>query len=228
MKFKLNATEYAALSDELKKLYIADGDEFRLQVEGMEDTGALKRAKDHEKAERQKAEKRVRELTEEMEAKARGNGDVKTLEDSWKQKLADKDKEHKLEVAKLRGQLETILVDNVADGLAKELSTAPSLLKPVIRARLRAEEQDGNLVTRVLDGEGKPSALNLDDLKKEVIGNKEFAAILIGSKGSGSGAAGNQRPGASGTKAFKEMNEAERTALYNSDPAAYDRLAGGM
>ncbi|WBF76910.1 hypothetical protein PSV3_00208 [Septimatrevirus PSV33] len=48
LKKKLTKEEHAKLSDALKAEYIEDGDGFRLDVDGDEDTGALKRAKDRE------------------------------------------------------------------------------------------------------------------------------------------------------------------------------------
>jgi hypothetical protein len=48
LKLKLAKTEFEKLSAELQAEYIEDGDEYRLDVSGIEDTGALRRAKDRE------------------------------------------------------------------------------------------------------------------------------------------------------------------------------------
>jgi hypothetical protein len=69
--------------------------------------------------------------------------------------------------------------------------------------------------------DGKPSALTLADLEKEFVDNKAFAPIIRASNASGGGASGGTGGGA--TKAFKDMNTAERTELYRKDPAAFKR-----
>ena len=48
LKKKLTKAEYEKLSEHIKAEYIEDGDGFRLDIDGDEDTGALKRAKDRE------------------------------------------------------------------------------------------------------------------------------------------------------------------------------------
>ncbi|WEM33660.1 hypothetical protein PSAKC1_00019 [Pseudomonas phage PSA-KC1] len=60
LKKKLTKEEHAKLSDALKAEYIEDGDGFRLDVDGDEDTGALKRAKDREAQLRKDAEKEAK------------------------------------------------------------------------------------------------------------------------------------------------------------------------
>ena len=92
------------LHDTIKSEYKkGDDGKFHLDVEGGEDTGALKRAKDHEKSARQKAEQLLQEaqdklveLSDERDGLLRGaipKGDVEKLEASWKSKLATREKE---------------------------------------------------------------------------------------------------------------------------------------
>ena len=63
LKKKLTKEEHSKLSDHLKAEYIedGDGDGFRLDIDGDEDTGALKRAKDREAQLRRDAEAKLRE-----------------------------------------------------------------------------------------------------------------------------------------------------------------------
>lgn len=226
MKFRITQAEFDALSEDTKKLYTKQGDAFQLNVEGLpqpEDTTALKNAKEHEKKARQDAEAKVRELEEKLGKKAKDDGDIKALEESWQQKLTNRETELTKTIDGLRGQLQEILVENVAQEMASRISNSPKLLIPHLRSRLRVEEQDGKSVTRVLDANGKPSALNLADLEKEVVASEDFAPIIIASKASGGGARGSQRGG--GAKPFKDMSETEKVDLYNRDPQAFDRLS---
>src|SRR5574343_351846 len=167
-----------------------------------EDSGALKRAKDYEKSARQKVEKELADtkaqleaLTEERDNILKGaipKGDVEKLEGSLKQKREKREKELTDQLNAMNGSLQTMLVDNVAQGLASKLSTSPELILPHIKSRLKAELVDGKPTTRVLDKEGNISALGINELEAEMVSNPAFAPIIIGSKASGSGAGGGQ------------------------------------
>lgn len=207
------------LSDEIKSEYKkGDDGKFHLDVEGLDDhpgVGALKRAKDYEKAERQKLAKQLSDLqarldalTEERDGILKGaipKSDVEKLENSYKEKLARREKELSDQISALTSNLQTMLVDNVAQSIASKISTAPELILPHIKARLKAEFNEGKAVTRVLDKDGNPSALSIEDLEKEMVANPVFAPIIIGSKASGSGAEG----GRSGSGAPSKLDYAK-------------------
>ena len=93
LKKKITKEDHAKLSDALKSEYVEDGDGFRLDVDGEEDTGALKRAKDREAQLRREAEAKLREAQEQLDAlgsdDARKKGDIATLEKSWQKKIED-------------------------------------------------------------------------------------------------------------------------------------------
>lgn len=191
------------LQDPIKSEYKKGEDgKYHLDVEGGEDTGALKRAKDYEKSARQKVEKELADtkaeldaLTEERDNILKGalpKGDVEKLEASWKQKYEKREKELTEQLGSLNGSLQTLLVDNVAQGLASKISKSPELLLPHIKGRLKTELVDGKPVTRVLDKEGNVSALSINELEAEMVANPSYAPIIIGSKASGGGANGGQ------------------------------------
>lgn len=204
MPFKAVLESLDGLPDVIKPEYKkGDDNKFYLSVEGLDDhpdVGALKRAKDHEKTSRQKVEKQFVDLQEQLKSLSedRDNllkgaipkSDVDKLEGSWKQKLATRESELTEQINNLSSHLNTMLVDNVAQNLASKISRVPQLMMPHIKDRLKAEFVDGQPVTRVLDGEGKPSALSVADLEKELFTNPIFASIIIGSRASGSGADG--------------------------------------
>ena len=193
LKKKLSKEEHSKLSEHLKAEYIEDGEGFRLDLDGEEDTGALKRAKDREKELRQQAEAKLREAQEQLDAlgtdDARKKGDIQTLEKSWQKKLEDQKTEYESKLGKLVNHTKTQLVDNVAQQIASKISTAPGLILPHIKARLSADFEGDSPVTRVLDKDGKPSAMKIEELQAEFVANKEFSAIIVASKGTGS--AGN-------------------------------------
>lgn len=232
MKATITKSEFDALSDDFKAEYSGSDDEYKLTVDGAEDTGALKRAKDHEVARRKKAEA---ELTttkseldtrnDEIEGMRKGSipkADADALEKSYKEKYEKREKEMQAQIDTSANSLKGLLVDNVATKMAAEISTMPTLMAREIRDRLTTEEVDGKTVTRVLDAKGQPSALTLEELQKEIVDTEGFAGILIGSKASGGGAHGKKSDGSA--KKFGEMSEAERVALYKSNPDDYRKL----
>ena len=189
LKKKLTKEEHSKLSDHLKAEYIEDGDGFRLDIDGDEDTGALKRAKDREAQLRREAETKLREAQEQLDAlgndDARKKGDIQTLEKSWQKKLDDSKAEYESKLGKLTSHTKTQLVDNVAQQIASKISNAPALLLPHIKARLAADFEGDAPVTRILDKDGKPSAMTVEELSAEFVANKDFSAIITASKASG-------------------------------------------
>lgn len=189
LKKKLTKEEYAKLSDHIKAEYIEDGDGFRLDIDGDEDTGALKRAKDREAQLRREAETKLREAQEQLDAlgndDARKKGDIQTLEKSWQKKLEDQKAEYEGKLGKLTSHTKTQLVDNVAQQIASKISNAPALLLPHIKARLAADFEGDAPITRILDKDGKPSAMTVEELSAEFVANKDFSAIITASKASG-------------------------------------------
>lgn len=233
LKFTLNKDEFAALDAGQQALYEADGDTYKLGVEGLEDTGALKRAKDREAQNAREAKARAEQLEQEL-ADLRGQADDKdkdalrkskdidALEKSWKEtadrRVADRDKV----VDGLKRQMEQLLVGNVANSLATELFTTPEIAKDFVAKRLRAEFDGETPITRVLDKDGNPSALTIEEFKRELLDTPTLKGILIGSKASGGGA-GDGGNGGGATKKFSEMNDQERVDLYKRNPEAFNQ-----
>lgn len=220
----------ADLAKEYKKVEVEGKTLYRLDLDGYEDPGALKRAKEHEKESRKLAETKVKELTkavetaqEELDGIRRGaipKGDVEKLETSWKEKLAKKETELGGQLESAQKSLKRMLVDNVAQTLATKISTAPELLLPHIRTRLTTDVADGEFITRVLDKDGKPSAMTIDELQKELISNKAFAPIMVGSKATGSGASGSSNGGSSAGNGNSNLSKASPKDLVAHIQAA--------
>lgn len=240
IKFKLkDEAEYDALPKHLKDEYKKQDDgSYVVDLDGAEDTGALKRAKEHEKAERKKAEKALQELkdkqveieTELNELKENkgktADKDVAAAEKAWQKKLADREKELNGQLTSIQKALKETLETGVATSLAAELAgDNAELLVPHISKRLRAEIVDGKAVTKVLDENGEVSALTVPELKKEFLSSDRFAAVVVGSKASGGGA-GGARKGAGGPakKKLSEMSATEEAQFANSNPVEYQKM----
>lgn len=191
LKRKISKEAFEKLSDELKAEYVEKDGEYVLDLDGDEDTGALKRAKDREAQLRRDAEKRAKEAEDRLADlegdDARKRGDIETLEKSWKKKHEDTEAAYNEKLSKKDAFIKTSLIDNVALKIANEISTSPSLMLPHIKARLSADLDGDTPITKVLDGQGQPSAMTVEELSKEFVANKEFSAIIVGSKASGSG-----------------------------------------
>lgn len=240
LKRKITKAEHAALDPKLQAEYKAEGEEFVLDATGFDDPGELRRALDREREDRKLATERADKAEADFkvlkDSSARNSGDIVALENSWKQKLSDKEKELKKVIEGKDGFIKSTLVDAVAQQLASELSgDNAAVILPHIKARLSADFTGDTPATRILDKDGKPSAMTTADLKKEFSENKSFAPIVIASRASGGGAAGGGgRPGTGGGagapvvrngKAFKDLSEQERVDWYKSDPTGFQQAA---
>jgi hypothetical protein len=222
-KFKLDSLD--GLSDEHKKLYVKKGDKFVLQVEGMEndDVAGLKTQVENLLTEVKTAKASLKTMQDEKvaaeeaarasaEEAARKKGDVTSLEKSWGEKLAKREQEltskYETDVGSLTKDVERLLIDNVAAGMAREIAVQGSdiALLPHIKSRLKVDVRDGKRTTVVVDANGQPSALSLEDLSKEFVGNAAFAPVIAGSKASGGGAGGAKPGGAGGAKTMKRAD----------------------
>jgi hypothetical protein len=229
LRRKIDKAAHDKLDPLLQKEYKADGEDFVLDATGFDDPAELKRAKDREVETRKAAEAKVTELETKIatitNVDARRAGDIETLEKSWKDKLDLANAENALKLQAKDKFINSTLVDSVATSLAAELSgDNAALLIPFITPRLTADLSGEKPLTRILDKEGKPSAFSLDDLKKELSSDKRFAPIIIASKASGGGAAGNGNGGGAagnGNKKFKELNDAERIDYFKRDPVGF-------
>ena len=231
LKRKINKETYEKLSDEMKTIYTASGDDYVLDAE---DAKELKNAKDQEKQRAKDLQTELDSLRAKLEAIedekaqeiAKKTGDLAALEKSWKEK-AEKEKEPLIaENNKLRAAAVKSLVDGTAGVIAQEIATVPSLMARAIKDRLTVDFDGDEPTLRVLGPDGKPSALTIDDLKKEFVANKDYSAIIVGSKATGSSASKQTSDSrafldANGKKRlFTDLSEAEQISYIESKQAA--------
>lgn len=181
LKCKINAETYAALPDVLKAEYKANGDNFVLDTD---DAAELIAARDREKSEKEAAKQKAADLETELNTIKKANGDFSAIEESYKAKVAGLEKQLGEVNTTLTTERRDRYVSAEATKIAKNF-TVPSLVEGVIAKRLDVDPRDGKTV-RVLDKDGKPTALTVADLQKEFVDNPEYKAIVIAGKGSGS------------------------------------------
>lgn len=224
--------EFDKLSDAVKAEYKEENGVWLLDTD---DAAELRAAKDREtqarkdaeaerdrlKGEKDEAERnRLQAIKDADEEKARKNGDIAALETSWKEKRDIDVSNERKRGDKLDALLRASLIDGAAEKMAAEVSTAPTLLSPVIKARLSVDLDGDKAVLRVLGKDGKISAMSLDDLKAEVVANSEYAGIIRGTDANGGGAH-KFKPAGGASKKFSELTEAERIEFHRIDPTGF-------
>lgn len=219
MKLKKRVKSLNDVDEKYHDLYTEVDGEFVLDVEGDEDTGALKRAKEHEKLRRKEAEQKARELQEQIDELNESLEEIKEsggkkkegddpLDKKWQAKLQKRESELNGQIEKLQTEIQRITVDTLAENMAKELSDSPNLLVPHIKSRLTMEMVDGKATVKVKDPDGELSASTLDELKAEFESSEDFASVIRGSQGSGSGASGGKGGGGEGKPSKPDFTKA--------------------
>lgn len=170
---------------------------FVLDVDGEEDTSTLKRTLERVKQERNDAI---------ALAKQKGE-DVTNIEASFKTKLESAEKAHMESIKQTASALKRVTRDRAASELAAKLAgESADLLIPHIEKRIKVELDGDRPITRILDAEGKASALSLADLENELREDRRFARVVIASKASGSGAGPSQNTPPVGGATTEEFN----------------------
>ena len=142
-------------------------------------------------------------------AAAQKSGDVDAINESWQKKYdtdlaaANEGKDDALKMLRLEK------VHSKAVELATTLAVPGSadVLLPHIESRLSMDIKDGRAVAVVMDAQGKPSALTVDELGKEIANNAAFAPLIVASNAAGGGANGKSSGGAATKTATRESYE---------------------
>jgi len=145
-----------------------------------------------------------------------------TIEAEWTQKLTAKETEL-LALSSTADKYKKSVLDMAVNGPAAELAnthtTAPDLAVLYIKQRLTAEiDAEGNIVTKVIGKDGKPSDMSIDALMAELATDKKLAPVMKASqaRGGGNGPVGSP---AAVTK-FKTESVADATARRTAERAA--------
>ena len=233
MSLKYEVENIDELDESVRDFYEEKDGKYVLKVEGAPEPkqdnggGNLKKELERFKAKHAEAEKHRKEqerlAREAAEKAAKNSGDVEALEKSWQEKLDSTVSEKQKELEHYQNLVSKMTVGNTTLSLASELfGEDADLFSHHIEKRLSYDIVDGEPKVRVLDEAGNPSAKTLDDLKKEMTQNPKISKYIVGSKASGTGAAGKTPNGS--IKKFGDMTEKELVQLRKNDPQEYDRL----
>lgn len=234
LKSRLTAEQFAALDDGLKGYYKEVNGKYVLQTDDAEElrqsAAAARQERDELKARLDaiQADIDAAKAAEEAarEEAARKAKDLPAIEASWQAKLDKQKADGEAENSRLRKMLTDLLVVKEAEAIAAAISTMPKIMAKEIASRLTAEFDGDRAITRVLDKDGRASALSLVELREEFVANPEYAGIIKGSNGGGGGAANHDPNGGAGTgKDFTKLSEKERVALHQTNPQEFKRLA---
>jgi len=198
LKLKITAIAYDALPDNVKAEYKKDGDVYVLDIDGYEDPVELRRARDREKQAKAEAEKKLREIQEaqerERETGLKNSGDIENLTRKYEADRLKASEAHQVEIDKLQkasqalaNRLGQSALDGQANALAAEIFVNSSRDSRWIKDRMgfKYDDDTGEVTVFIKDKQGQPSNMTSDDLKKEMLANKDFADIMIASKASG-------------------------------------------
>ena len=194
------------------------------EIEAMKESIAKLERKNQELLEEKSKTKQEAEKAA-MEA-AKKSGDMESLEKSWQQKMEATETELRNEIKAYESMMESITSGAEARKLASDLALPghSDLLLPHIEKRLKTEFRDGKPQVRVLDKDGKVSAMTVDDLRAEITGTEVFAPILAGSRANGAGQAGKSDGGKVADKKFTDYNDQELVQLLRENPDEYKRI----
>lgn len=236
MQYQISKDALAALPEEIQKEYTLNGDTAILKIEGegAPSIEALTKAQEKlriEREHRQKAEKardeaenRAEKFREDLD-KASGKDEIAKIKADHQAELEKIRADREAEKNQLREQKASALKRETAEKFAQEHFTIPGLMVDQFAKRLSVEDINGESVVRVLDKDGRASALSLSELKQEFLDNKEFSPIIKTNAGSGGGANPSGGGGAA-QKSLADMTATEEAQFANANPEAYAKLIG--
>lgn len=152
------------------------------------------------KAAKAKAKEEAEAARVAAEEAARKSGDVSALDKSWQEKYAKAEAEYGAKLTAAQQQLQTVLVDNVAQKAAMDIAVdaeCAELLADKLRGSLGLAEVDGKMQTVVFDADGKRSALTVDELKKQLVA--KYPRLVKGNPAGGAGGLPQPAGGAGGS-----------------------------
>jgi len=224
IKYKIKNLEDVA--EDQRGLYTKKGDAYVLEIDGIPDAGEaetrieamdkkIAELLDEKKEEQRKRKEAEKEAGKKAEAEARKSGDLEALERSWKEKYEKLEQEKDGQIKERDGWINQSTREAAAIDLANRLAIEGSskLLLPELRARIGVDIRDGRPVPVVLDDQGKPSAMTIEELGKKVASDPAYAPIIAASKAAGGGAKGGKGGGAVPGKELSKMSSAEKAAF---------------
>lgn len=210
MGLKLKFDKLEDIEEAHRPLYKEKDGAWHLDVEGIEDAGGIKKAleaarRDAKTFESQvaawkklgKSPEEIEELIrshaeqEEQKAKSAGQWDKlkAQLEANHQKAVGDKE----AEIARLRKQIEALMVDAAATADIASAKGSPHLLLPHVQRQTKVVEENGQFHVRVVDAKGDPRLgakgeyMTIGELVSEMRSSEQFGRAFEASGMSGSG-----------------------------------------
>lgn len=231
---EFKAEKIDELPESVQELYEKTDDGFQLKVSGIPepekiDVSGLKSKVDELLSETKAAKKKAREAADEaenarLEAAKKGN-DTEALNKSWVDKYSSRETELQDQINKLTSTVVSLTSGQTATEIASEIALQGSanVLLPHIERRLKTEYREGQPHTIVLDDNGQPSAMTVDELKKEFQRSEAFAPLIVGTKANGAGRTGGKE---SGGAADQPITRSEFDSMSHNERSQYAKKGG--
>lgn len=215
---KITKAVYDSLPDDLKAKFSPVAGEEGVYDNGEESVGALKSALEHERNQNatikakldgfEKAkEKEIEEARQKALAEARSTGDFAKIEADYQRQLKELRAENERVAKEVEDRSKSEAISKQVSELSK-MFVSPKVAETFIRSRLSADIVEGSVIVRVLDKDGKPSALSVEDLKKEYLTDSDLKASIVASRGAGGGAGAPPAGGGAGAVDDSKFNAA--------------------
>lgn len=218
------------VDEQFHSLYEEKDGAYFLKVAGVvseDDVNGLKASRDALLAEKKEQQRLAQEAEAErqriereaQEKLAKEKGDWEALDQSYKAREQELLNQAQQREETLRKQVYKLTVGESAIKVAAELAKphAQAILSRFIEERLTLDENNN---VRVLDSQGKPSAMTIEDLKAEFKANAMFQDIVVVNNSSGGGATGGGLGGGA-AKNPKDMTTQERADWASRDPIGF-------
>ena len=189
MKWKITKEEYEALPEHFKDEYKLSGDNATLTLEGLDTKAAEKY--EGERSKRRDAEKAAAKAIADLETFKDGDDRPSLIEKHERAIAKEKARADGAEQKHTKYLKDTTLNATARDLAAKLSPTNAKVLLPHILSRLDVDMTDPDAPKPVVLMDGKASDKTLEDLRKEMVADKDFSGIITVSQASG-GAASKQ------------------------------------
>jgi hypothetical protein len=182
------------VGEEHRALYVAnESGGFRLDADGVEDLGPLKRSIEHESGKRKRAESELQEVQTQIAQRTREAEEAaaataarsrEETEGNWQKKLTEdvaaKDAEYKPRVERQAGFIARMATSNAAREIASRIGVKGSQepLAQLIGAQIKVDVTDGGYTVRYFSSTGIETTLA--NLETELRGNPAIAPLIHG------------------------------------------------
>lgn len=251
LKYKLSQSDFAGLEEGIRKLYKADGENFVLDLEGVEDTSGLKSAlaKERENAKKLnealkawnatgKKPEEISELLKKAEEDERkrfeAEGNYKAMLDQVKSQHEKELKDLRDTIARYKAEREVSMIDQAATKAIAEAKGKVKLLLPLIKMSAKVVEENGKEIVQILDGNGvarvnsKGEFLSIPEWVDELKKDKDYQSAFEATGNSGAGGKGSFSSSGSAVKnpwGKDTINYTEQARMIRTDPEKAAALA---